>query len=95
MTATRTAHGITLTESEFAVLQSLAFNYYGDGGSDVWSFAVNDSDKPSGLTGKILSGVVASICKKGLYKVADAGGKDGSYLGRTILGDQVVQAFFR
>lgn len=95
MTTNRTAHGITLTENEFAVLQSLAFNHYGDGGSDVWSWAVNHSEKPSGLKGKSLSGVVSSICAKGLYKTADAGGKDGEYLYRTDLGDRVVQALFR
>lgn len=95
MTATRTAHNITLTENEFAVLQSLAFNNYGDGGSDVWSWAVNDSQMPSSLTGKVLSGVVSSICQKGLYKTAHAGGKDGEYLYRTALGDKVVETLFR
>jgi len=95
MTITYEAHGVILTENEFAVLQSLAFNAYGDGGSDVWAWAVNDSSKPSGITGKALSGVVSSLCKKGLYKTGDAGGKDGEYLWRTALGDQVVEKFFR
>lgn len=94
-TETRTAEGVTLTENEFAVLQSLAFNNYGDWGSDVWSWAVNDSQKPSGLTGKTLSGVVSSLCTKGLYRTNDAGGKDGAYLASTVLGDKIIQTLFR
>jgi hypothetical protein len=84
----------TLTANETAVLKSLAFNNYGDGGSDVWSWAINDSSEPSGIEGKALSGVVASICKKGIYKTADAGGKDGAYIYRTELGDEVIAALF-
>ena len=91
---THTAEGATPTENEYAVLQSLAFNHYGDGGSDVWSWAVNDSQKPSGLTGKTLSGVVASICKKGLYTSHSFGKKDDDFLGRTALGDKVVEILF-
>lgn len=57
-----------LTPNEVAVLKSLANNTYGYGGDGVWSFAINDSDTPSGLTGKVLSGTVASLCKKGLIR---------------------------
>jgi DNA-binding MarR family transcriptional regulator len=55
-----------LTESEIAVLRSLANNHYGDKGDGVWSWAVNHSDTPSGITGKALSGVMGSLAKKGL-----------------------------
>ena len=85
---------LNLTPSELAVLKSLAFNDYGDGGSEVWSWAINDSGEPSGIEGKALAGVVSSICKKGLYKQADAGGRDGSYLARTVLGDKVIETLF-
>ena len=95
MTTTYTAEGIELTANEYEVLQSLAFNNYGDGGSDVWSWAVNESQKPSTISGKALSGVVGSICKKGLYKTGDNGDKHGEYLYRTDLGDKVVAKLFR
>lgn len=55
-----------LTQNEVAVLKSLANNHYGDDGDGVWAWAVNDSRTPSGITGKALSGVVGSLCKKGL-----------------------------
>jgi len=96
-TETRTVEGITFTDNEYAVLQSLAFNHYGDGGSDVWSWAVNHSGKPSGIEGKALSGVVASICKKGIYK-SHSGytkNKNDDYIERTPLGDKVVDKLFR
>lgn len=57
---------IELTANEVAVLKSLANNYYGDGQGGVWSWAVNDSDTPSGIEGKALSGVVGSLAKKGV-----------------------------
>ena len=55
-----------LTNSEIAVLKSLANNYYGEQGDGVWSFAINESSTPSGLEGKALAGVVGSLCKKGM-----------------------------
>jgi DNA-binding MarR family transcriptional regulator len=59
---------INLTDNEIAVLRSLANNHYGDEGDGVWSFAINDSDTPSGITGPSLSGVIGSLCKKGLIR---------------------------
>ena len=58
---------IQLTENEQAVLKSLANNHYGDQGDGVWSWAVNESQEPSGITGPALSAVVGSLVKKGLY----------------------------
>ena len=55
-----------LTTNEIAVMRSLANNHYGDQGDGVWAWAINDSQTPSGITGKSLSGVVGSLCKKGL-----------------------------
>jgi hypothetical protein len=59
---------INLTVNEVAVLKSLANNCYGDNGDGVWSWAVNDSMTPSDLQGKTLSGVIGSLCKKGLIR---------------------------
>jgi len=59
---------LTLTENEKAVMKSLANNHYGTDGDGVWSWAVNDSDTPSGITGPSLSGVIGSLCKKGLIR---------------------------
>lgn len=55
-----------LTEKETAVITSLIYNAYGDEDGGVWSGSVNDSRKPSGIEGKELSGVIGSLCKKGL-----------------------------
>lgn len=59
---------ITLTENEKAVMKSLANNHYGEAGDGVWSWAVNDSQTPSGISGASLSGVIGSLCKKGLIR---------------------------
>jgi hypothetical protein len=57
----------TITANETAVLLSIAHNYFGDGpGTEIWADCINDSSKPSGIEGKALSGVVASLAKKGL-----------------------------
>jgi len=55
-----------LTENEIKVLRALANNAYGDNGDGVWADCINDSHTPSGITGNALSGVVGSLCKKGL-----------------------------
>ena len=60
------SNAITLTENEAAVMLSLKHNHYGDEGDGVWSWAINESQKPSGITGKTLSGVVGSLAKKGM-----------------------------
>ena len=59
---------LQLTENETKVMKALANNHYGDNGDGVWSWAVNDSQTPSGITGTSLSGVVGSLCKKGLIR---------------------------
>ena len=64
------------TEKEKAVLKSMAFNHYGEG-SNTWSWAINESREPSGIKGKELSGVIASLVKKGLFRV-EGEGKEGS-----------------
>ena len=59
-----------LTPNETAVMTALAYNNYsiGDDPQDgqTWSELINDSSKPSGITGKSLSGVVSSLVKKNL-----------------------------
>ena len=65
-----------LTVNEMKVLKSLAYNDYGEGHA-TWSWAVNESKHPSGIKGKALSGVVASLVKKGLLK-AEGEGEDSS-----------------
>lgn len=56
----------TLTANETAVLNSIAHNFYGYGpGSDIWADSINDSEKPSGLSGNVLSGTVSSLAQKG------------------------------
>ncbi len=52
-----------ITESERKVLTALQYNHYEDG---IWSWAVNHSEKPSGIEGHQLAGVVGSLVKKGL-----------------------------
>lgn len=58
---------MTLTASETAVILAIAFNHFSDEpGAEIWVDSINDSSKPSGITGKALSGVIASLVKKGL-----------------------------
>ena len=55
-----------LTTNETAVLLAIAFNDFGDGpGTEIWADCINESSKPSGITGKALSGVVSSLANKG------------------------------
>ena len=55
------------TTLENKVLLAIGFNDYGDGpGTEIWADCINDSRRPSGIEGKALSGVVASLKKKGL-----------------------------
>jgi len=67
-----------LTANEKAVLKAMAFNHYGEG-SNTWSWAINESRAPSGLKGKALSGVVASLVKKGLFSVSGEGKESAIY----------------
>lgn len=59
-----------ITEQERRVLDAIAHNYFLDGdeplGKAVWSNCINDSDKPSGVEGKALSGIVSSLVQKKL-----------------------------
>ena len=58
---------MTLTANETAVILAIAFNYFSnEPGAEVWVDCINESSKPSGVTGKALSGVIASLVKKGL-----------------------------
>jgi len=92
-TQNKVVQGIIITDSEYAVLQSLYNNHYGDHGSCTWAWAVNHSEKPSGIEGKALSGVVGSLCKKGLYKADNCKGNDAG-LWSTELGDEVMAELF-
>ncbi len=68
-----------LTENEIAVLIALNNNHYGDHGSRViWDWAVNDSFKPTTLTGKSLAGVIGSLAKKGLVSCAEYDVNEGT-----------------
>lgn len=67
---------MTLTDKEARVLKALAYNYFGEG-SGTWCWAVNDSNAPSGVTGKALAAVVGSLEKKGLVRT-DGGGREGT-----------------
>ena len=63
-----------LTTNEVRVLRALRTNFYGDEGEyATWANCVNDANEPSGLTGKTLSGVIASLSKKGLVDCEGAG----------------------
>lgn len=67
-----------VTNNEYKVLRSLLTNDFGDrGDGPTYAWAINDSDEPSGITGKSLSGVVASLSKKGLVK-CEQWGDDGT-----------------
>ena len=66
-----------ITRNENKVLRAIASNCFNDcnydmpdtyerAGSSVWSWLINDAGEPSGIEGKALSGVVASLNKKGL-----------------------------
>ena len=57
---------MNVTENEKAVLLAIKYNYFG---SYTWANCINDSDKPSGIEGKRLSGVVSSLSKKGFVYV--------------------------
>lgn len=64
------------TANEMAVLQALAFNNFSVGMCDdfqgaTWSDCINDSEKPSGIQGRSLSGVVSSLCQKGYITSAE------------------------
>ena len=67
-----------LTAKERAVLKALYFNNYGERGDGVYSWAVEESLEPSGLSASSIPGVIASLCIKGLYvSRPDDGGKPG------------------
>ena len=58
---------MNITENERRVLEAIAHNHYGDTpGDPIWSDSINDSERPSGIEGRKLSGVCASLEKKGL-----------------------------
>jgi len=58
---------MNITPNERAVLDALATNHFGqDVGDLVWANCINDADRPSGIEGKALSGVCASLSRKEL-----------------------------
>lgn len=60
-----------LTDNEFKVLRSLDNSEYGEVlRDDVWTFTIADN---SDLSGKIISGTVSSLVKKGFVKVGGWG----------------------
>ena len=67
-----------LTTGEYKVLRAIAFNDFGDGpGTDIWADCINGSKYPSGIEGKALSGVVASLAKKGFIR-SEGTGRDAT-----------------
>jgi DNA-binding MarR family transcriptional regulator len=58
-----------LTPNEMKVMTALAFSHYGDGEGGVWSWAIDESNSPTGLPKTSLGGIVSSLVKKGYAKV--------------------------
>jgi hypothetical protein len=78
-----------VTESELKVLRSLRTNHYGDGGEGpTWAWAVNESDEPSGFTGKTLSGICGSLAKKKL--IASSGSGEEAWIELTDAGREIA-----
>ena len=78
MTMITTDFTPALTSSEYKVLRAIAFNEFGDGpGTDIWADCINGSKYPSGIEGKALSGVVASLAKKGFIR-SEGTGRDAT-----------------
>lgn len=77
------------TELENKVLVSMLHNHYGDEGSAVWAWAHNDSTKPHGLPKATVSGVISSLCKKGLMW-SNEDGRD-STIGLTDEGRKIAK----
>ena len=68
-TQTNRTETMNITSNELKVLQSIATNFFGQQvGDPVWADCINDSHKPSRIEGKALSGVCASLAKKGLIE---------------------------
>jgi len=66
------------TTLENAVLLAIGFNDFGDGpGTEIWADCINESARRSNVEGKVLSGVVASLKKKGLIHCT-GGGRDAT-----------------
>jgi len=69
---------MNITKNEKAILQGAIESEYGDqsvkGGGATWTFSAIEH---SGLTGKVASGVISSLVKKGLAIVGDSGEEDG------------------
>ena len=71
---------MNVTPKEMAVLMAIRFNDFGNGdnldGSEVWADCINDSRFPSGVEGKSLSSIIASLNKKGLVVSNGHKGRD-------------------
>jgi DNA-binding MarR family transcriptional regulator len=69
---------IQITENERKVLRAILTNDFGDGDDLAWrwSNSINDAGEPSGLSGKTLSGVCASLAQKGLVQADGQSGRD-------------------
>jgi hypothetical protein len=70
---------MNITKNEKAILQGAIESEYGDqsvrGGGATWTFSAISH---SGLTGKVASGVISSLVKKGLAIVTNSGETDGA-----------------
>lgn len=75
-----------MTQNEYAVLKTILHNYFSptngagteeDIDGEIWSNCINDSNYPSGIEGKPLSGVVSNLKQKGFVK-AYHGGRDST-----------------
>jgi hypothetical protein len=66
-----------ITENERKVLTAILHNYYNSSVNpvdiEVWSLQIEDSQKPSGLHGRTISGVCSSLAKKGLVTTGGSG----------------------
>lgn len=77
---------MNITDNEAKVLKAVLTNDFTmsngrvpdkfEGSDWIWSDCINDTRFPSGIEGKALSGVVSSLCQKGLLQTDGNSGRD-------------------
>lgn len=76
-----------ITSNEMKVLRTVCRNdftgangalpkNYSEASDWIWSDCINESRFPSGIEGRALSGVVSSLCQKGLLQIDGNSGRD-------------------
>ncbi len=75
-----------VTENEYAILKAIDDSEYGDSLRDsVWMFSVSNR---CGLEGKVISGTVASLVKKGYVQTRMHGDRESHTIVMTYAGIQ-------